>query len=56
MSIVLGIIIPAILYLITLPLQAFLFVLRQNLKAMEVASREQEAKIIKQKINIKSKY
>lgn len=37
MSIVLGIIIPAILYLITLPLQAFLFVLRQNLKAMEVA-------------------
>lgn len=35
MSIIMGIIVPAILFLITLPLQSLLFLLRQSLKAME---------------------
>lgn len=36
MTIILGIIVPLILFLITLPLQSFLFVLRQSLKVKEI--------------------
>lgn len=36
MSIIIGIVVPAILFLITLPLQSFLFILRQSLKVKEI--------------------
>lgn len=39
MSIILGVIVPALLFLITLPLQSFLFLLRQSLKAIEIQER-----------------
>lgn len=39
MSIILGIIVPALLFLITLPLQSFLFLLRNSLKVIEKQER-----------------
>lgn len=39
MSIILGIIVPALLFLITLPLQSFLFLLRNHLKVLEKQER-----------------
>lgn len=39
MSIILGIIVPALLFLITLPLQSFLFLLRNSLKVIEIREK-----------------
>ena len=39
MSIIVGVVVPAILFLITLPLQSFLFILRQNLRVLEIKTR-----------------
>lgn len=50
MSVIIGIIVPAILFLITLPLQSFLFVARQSLKLEEIKLKKRSKGSLKKNL------
>ena len=54
MTIIIGILVPAILFLITLPLQSFLFVARQNLKVKEKREKKRSKGSLKNSLGFSS--